>query len=157
MEQMVERFLKQPIHSFSENIMKQTSKQKEETEKKQTQVNGKPTYENGKLVTPKNDKKIEDKKTTPKKEPKPIVKPEVTVASFLMFLKKNLDEISESESTQGYTRIKIGKRVYCYAKDSQRKCGVIIWNQVKSETEFIGKKKDFNTQLKAIQTYQKVK
>lgn len=135
--------------------MKQTSKQKKDEIKKQVNVtNGvnKDMFKNGKLKLPNNKKMQSDSKITTA-EKKPTPKPEVTVASFLSFLKENVKEFSTEHSTDGYEKVKINKKVYSYIKDGKRKSGVIVWNQIESKTEFIGNKKDMEKQLQNISDY----
>ena len=146
--------------------MKQTEKQKSEIEKKQTQVNGSPKFENGHLVSPVMNKKnkvttpkkeilkTETKKSTTKKtEPKKVtqkVKPQVTVASFLTFLKKNLDNVESSTTSDNYERISINGKVFFYLKQGVRKPQVLGWNQKLGKQMHIVTKKDMDKLLVEI-------
>lgn len=139
--------------------MKQTEKQKEEILKNQTQVtNGvnKEMFENGKLKLP--NSKTDPKKSTPeikKTEPKKVVtqkvKPQVTVNSFLAFLKRNLDNVESSTTSDNYEKIKINGKVFFYLKQGIRKPQILGWNQIQKKQMHIVTKKDCDKLLVEIQ------
>ena len=138
--------------------MKQTEKQKSENEKKQTQVNGKAKFVDGKLQTPVMNKKnkittpeVETKKTETKKVVTQKVKPQVTVQSFLEFLKKNLDNVENKTTNDNYEKISINGKVHYYLKDGVRKPQVLGWNQKLGKQMHIVTPKDMDKLLVEIQ------
>lgn len=142
----VETLLKAVNHSFSENIMKQTPKQKSEIEKKQMQVNGSPKFENGHLVTPVMDKK--NKVTTPEKEVTETKKPDYSLAKFLAFVKKNNLTVVEKPTKSNNIKIRNDKKILFYAH--QGKKDIILWNNISKKTVHVSNESDLKKLIATV-------
>ena len=120
-------------------------------------MNGKPKFENGKLVTPVLDKKsknTEDKKTETKKStPKKVeTKPQVTIDNFRDLVKDKPIEFSNTKD--GWLKIKVtGKKIISYMRQGKVKSGIILWNNLEKKQQHIKDKKQLNDYIKSVDIF----